>query len=72
MIAGQLRIEIDHCVHALESHDSLTVLPGTHHRVENVGSQDAVFLVISAPSSRDDRVDALPNRDGMRNRGMRG
>jgi len=42
-------------VFRLESGDALEVPPLQTHRVRNVSGGDAMFIVVSAPSTRGDR-----------------
>jgi mannose-6-phosphate isomerase-like protein (cupin superfamily) len=56
VIEGQLEIELAGEKVLLASGDSLEVAPVQHHRVTNLSEADAHFLVISSPSTTDDRV----------------
>ena len=55
VLNGHLQIEFDDEVLTLEPGDSLEVPPLQTHRVRNVSAADAMFLVVSAPSTRGDR-----------------
>ena len=55
VISGELLIEADAVRATLHAGDSLEVRAGTAHRVSNPGDVDAWFLVVSAPSTREDR-----------------
>ena len=61
-LAGTLSIELEGARHELPPDHSLEVPPGTAHRVFNAGAGDAWFLVISAPTTRGDRVELPPSR----------
>lgn len=56
VLAGSLHIALDASVCHLKSGDTLEIPPTKHHRVWNDGSEDALFLVISAPTTQGDRV----------------
>ncbi len=56
VLEGQLQIELHGDLHVLEVGDALEVPPEQSHRVRNVSSADVSFLVVSAPSTRGDRV----------------
>ena len=56
VLQGALEIQIADRRFSLTVADSVEVPPGERHRVRNTGAVDAVFLVISAPSTRGDRT----------------
>jgi len=56
VLKGQLEIEVTGENVLLVSGDSLEIAPMQHHRVTNTSDADAHFLVISSPSTTDDRV----------------
>ena len=56
VLSGQLEIELGDHSFQLSSGDSIEVPPGTPHQVRNTGYSDASFLVISAPTTGDDRT----------------
>ena len=56
VLAGQLSIERNGENLVLESGDALEMPPTVPHRVHNSSTLDAVFLVISAPTTRGDRT----------------
>jgi mannose-6-phosphate isomerase-like protein (cupin superfamily) len=58
VLRGGLEIEVVGEKTRLAAGDALEVAPETRHRVSNPFEEDAVFLVISAPTTRGDRVDA--------------
>ncbi|HYQ27782.1 MAG TPA: cupin domain-containing protein [Polyangiaceae bacterium] len=60
VLAGELQIQIDEQLFRLTTGDSLEVAPGKRHRVRNAGHVDAAFLVVSAPTTRGDRVNVEP------------
>jgi mannose-6-phosphate isomerase-like protein (cupin superfamily) len=56
VLEGHLEIEVlDQKVH-LNTGDSLEIAPMQTHRVSNTSASDVHFLVISAPSTMNDRV----------------
>jgi mannose-6-phosphate isomerase-like protein (cupin superfamily) len=57
VLDGSLAIAIESDAFQLRKGDSLEVPPTKRHRVWNGGNDDAHFLVVSAPTTRDDRVD---------------
>jgi mannose-6-phosphate isomerase-like protein (cupin superfamily) len=57
---GELQIELQDRLFHLAEEDSLEVPPGDAHRVRNEGSVDAIFLVVSAPTTRNDRINVEP------------
>jgi mannose-6-phosphate isomerase-like protein (cupin superfamily) len=56
VLSGELQIELAEQRFHLAAGDSLEVAPGNRHRVRNEGGVDATFLVVSAPTTRGDRV----------------
>jgi mannose-6-phosphate isomerase-like protein (cupin superfamily) len=56
VIEGQFEIELAGEKVLLASGDSLEIAPMQHHRVANSSEADAHFLVISSPSTTNDRV----------------
>ena len=56
VIQGQLEIELEGEKVLLASGDSFEIAPMHHHRVTNSSEADAHFLVISSPSTTNDRV----------------
>ena len=60
VLSGELLIELDERKFRLSIGDSLEVSPGAPHRVRNDARVDAAFLVVSAPTTQGDRVNAEP------------
>lgn len=56
VIEGQLEIELSGERNLMKSGDSFEVAPLQHHRVTNASEADAHFLVVSSPSTTNDRV----------------
>lgn len=56
VLEGQLEIEAASTTSHLDAGDSLEVPPGEPHRVWNTSGSDALFLVISAPTTSGDRI----------------
>jgi mannose-6-phosphate isomerase-like protein (cupin superfamily) len=59
VLAGQLTIDRGGDTLTLASGDALEVPPTVPHLVRNDGAVDAVFLVISAPTTRGDRTNLV-------------
>jgi mannose-6-phosphate isomerase-like protein (cupin superfamily) len=57
VLTGRLQIALDAETHDLMPGDTLEIPPGRKHQVRNVSDDDAAFLVISAPATRDDRIE---------------
>ena len=57
VLQGQLEVQVEDETFVLGAADSVEVSAGARHRVRNTASQDASFLVISAPDTVGDRVD---------------
>jgi mannose-6-phosphate isomerase-like protein (cupin superfamily) len=60
VLAGALDIDIEGTGHSLRTGDALEIVPGRRHRVCNTSDADVSFLVISVPSTRDDRENLAP------------
>lgn len=58
VLSGELEIEIDGGTHRLGPGDGIEVPPGLPHTVRSCGGTDALFLVISAPTTAGDRESA--------------
>jgi mannose-6-phosphate isomerase-like protein (cupin superfamily) len=58
VLAGRLAIELEQETVELLPGDSFEVAPRTIHRVHNPFADDASFLVISSPSTAQDRIDS--------------
>jgi mannose-6-phosphate isomerase-like protein (cupin superfamily) len=56
VLQGELEIEVEQETAHLGAGDSLEVPPTRQHRVHNPGDRDALFLVVSAPTTQGDRV----------------
>jgi mannose-6-phosphate isomerase-like protein (cupin superfamily) len=56
LLAGELEIQLRERVFSLSPGDALEIPPGDAHLVRNRGRVDAVFHVVSSPTTRDDRV----------------
>ena len=57
VLEGEAVIEMDGRRVRLARNDSITVAPGTAHRVRNDSRSDLTLLVISQPNSHNDRQD---------------
>jgi len=60
VLDGMLEIEMDGESFRLGAGDSLEIPPSARHKVWNPFEQQAVFLVISSPSTAGDRIDLEP------------
>ncbi|WP_424971763.1 cupin domain-containing protein [Dinoroseobacter sp. S76] len=58
-LSGQLTLTLAGQTSTLGPGDALRIPPGTAHEVRNPGSEAARFLVISTPSTAEDRI-AVP------------
>jgi mannose-6-phosphate isomerase-like protein (cupin superfamily) len=58
VLSGTLEVEVGDRLFRLQPHDSIEVEPGAMHRVANPCDEDVEFLLISVPSTRDDRTEA--------------
>lgn len=56
VLSGQLDIEVGEKVVRLSPGDALEVEPTAPHRVQNVSATDALFLVVSTPTTQGDRI----------------
>jgi mannose-6-phosphate isomerase-like protein (cupin superfamily) len=56
VLEGQLEIEVLDEKTILNPGDSLEIAPTQNHRVTNISESDVCFLVISAPSTTNDRI----------------
>nr|WP_253261214.1 MULTISPECIES: cupin domain-containing protein [unclassified Roseobacter] len=57
-LSGALEIELDGVDHHLTLGEALPVPAKAVHQVRNPGAEAAEFLVISAPSTRADRIES--------------
>ncbi len=57
ILAGEAVLEIEGREHVLAAGSGIEVGPGQRHRFFNRAMEDVCFLVISAPSTRADRID---------------
>ena len=58
VLAGEATLEVDGVGHPLRPREGLEVAPGALHTMQNRGAEPLEFLVISAPTTRGDRVEA--------------
>lgn len=59
VLSGKLTMEVDGQIHEVLSGQGIEIAPGRPHQARNDSEEDVVFLVISSPTSRGDRHDAL-------------
>jgi len=64
ILSGTLRVEMDDETHQLSSGETVEITPGTRHLIANDAGVPASLLVISSPSTRNDRVKAEPDQGG--------
>lgn len=58
VLEGEAVLELEGVLHRLRRGEGLHVPPGAAHQMRNAGGADARFLVVSAPKSHGDRIDA--------------
>ena len=57
VLSGVLTMELEGAILEIGAHQGLQIDPDSRHQARNDGDVDAVFLVVSAPTTRGDRVD---------------
>jgi mannose-6-phosphate isomerase-like protein (cupin superfamily) len=57
VLSGVLTLEVDGVRHAMSADEALEVAPGAVHQARNDGKEITEFLVISAPTTRGDRIE---------------
>lgn len=57
VLSGTALLETEGSEHRISTGSGTEVAPGIRHKFMNKSDQDVVFLVISAPSTRADRID---------------
>jgi mannose-6-phosphate isomerase-like protein (cupin superfamily) len=57
MLSGAAVLETEGREHRISTGFGIEVAPGVQHKFFNRSDQDVVFLVISAPSTKADRID---------------
>jgi quercetin dioxygenase-like cupin family protein len=57
VISGTATLETEGSEHRISTGFGIEVAPGVRHKFMNRSDQDLVFLVISAPSTKADRID---------------
>ena len=58
VLSGSAVLEMEGQEHGVPAGSGIEVAPGVQHKFLNRSEQDVVFLVISAPSTKKDRIDA--------------
>lgn len=56
ILSGQAHFKIGDRSYDIDQGESIHILPGLKHFVQNIADQDLKFLVISEPSSHGDRI----------------
>jgi mannose-6-phosphate isomerase-like protein (cupin superfamily) len=64
VLSGGLEMQIEAARFTLTAGDAIEIPPGQRHRVRNVLAEDALFLVISAPTTTGDRVEVSLEEPG--------
>lgn len=62
LLQGQIRFTHATEVFDMQPGEAVHVLPGVLHKLENLGDEDAVLLVVSSPESHSDRYE--PHKRG--------
>jgi len=57
VLSGMAVLETEGREHQIPAGSGIEVAPGVHHKFLNSSDQHVVFLVISAPSTKADRID---------------
>jgi mannose-6-phosphate isomerase-like protein (cupin superfamily) len=57
ILSGAATMELEGVEHPLTAGTGIEIAPGRHHKFMNNSTDDVCFLVISAPSTRGDRID---------------
>ncbi|HRD78481.1 MAG TPA: cupin domain-containing protein [Hyphomicrobiaceae bacterium] len=57
VLAGELTMERDSATDVARAGEAIEIAPGERHRAVNASAADVEFLVISAPTTRGDRVE---------------
>ena len=57
ILTGEVLMEIDGENVLIPAGSGVRIMPGTRHQIRNPSSSPVRFLVISQPSSRDDRIE---------------
>ena len=63
VLSGTLTIEVDGTTHRLGARVGIELPPGAAHQALNDGDADVEFLVVSAPPSHGDRIEATRDAD---------
>lgn len=64
VLTGNLTMEVDGALFDIPARSGIEIKPYTRHQARNDGDHPVMFLVISAPTTRGDRVEAsTPNDD---------
>lgn len=58
VLSGTLTMELDNMLHRITARNSIEIQPNLPHQARNESDQDVMFLVISSPTSRGDRLSA--------------
>lgn len=56
VLSGQAAIEVNKEIILLNEHDGIEILPGTPHQMMNNSDCEIEFVVVSAPTSKGDRI----------------
>ena len=61
VLSGELTMELEGRWHVVPASNGIEIPPLARHRAMNAGEQEVNFVVISSPTTRDDRI----NDDGQ-------
>lgn len=59
ILEGQASIEADGKIYDLQKHEGIEIKPGINHRFFNSSDREVEFIVISVPSTTNDRYDII-------------
>jgi quercetin dioxygenase-like cupin family protein len=57
VLSGTAVLETEGSEHRISAGSGIEVAPGVHHKFMNKSDQEVVFLLVSAPSTKADRID---------------
>lgn len=59
IIRGQATFKIQSQTVQLHTHEQITIEPTLAHLIQNEGTEDLEFIIISQPSTQNDRIEIL-------------
>ena len=60
VLTGSLTLEVEGTTHHIVAGQGLEIAPTAHHQAINTSPEAVEFLVVSAPTTRGDRIDCGP------------